>query len=105
MRYAAGDDRVTTCDGQRLAERMLGDSIGANLVMMGFAFQHGLVPVSVEALERAIELNGVAIQMNKSAFGLGRARGGRSGGARPGSSARRRRTRQDPTRRRRRSTR
>jgi indolepyruvate ferredoxin oxidoreductase len=72
MRFAAGPDSVTTCDGQLLAERMLGDSIGANLVMMGFAFQKGFVPVSAEALERAIELNGVAIEMNKSAFAIGR---------------------------------
>jgi indolepyruvate ferredoxin oxidoreductase len=72
MRFAAGEDRVVTCDGQMLAERMLGDSIGANLVMMGFAWQQGLIPVSLDALHRAIELNGVAIPMNKAAVALGR---------------------------------
>ncbi|MEP6701407.1 MAG: indolepyruvate ferredoxin oxidoreductase family protein [Betaproteobacteria bacterium] len=72
MRFAAGPERVTTCDAQMLAERMLGDSIGANLVMMGFAWQLGLIPVSLEAIERAIELNGVAIPMNKAAVALGR---------------------------------
>jgi indolepyruvate ferredoxin oxidoreductase len=72
MRFAAGADRVVTCDAQTLAERALGDSIGANLLMMGFAWQQGSIPLSREALERAIELNGVAVAMNHAAFGLGR---------------------------------
>ena len=50
----------------------MGDSIGANLLMMGFAWQQGAIPLSREALERAIELNGVAVPMNHVAFGLGR---------------------------------
>ena len=72
MRFAAGAERVSTCDAQMLAQRVVGDTIGANLVLMGFAWQRGLIPVSREALERAIELNGVAVDMNKKAFALGR---------------------------------
>ena len=72
MRFAAGSERVSTCDAQTLAQRLIGDSIGANLLLMGFAWQQGLIPVSREALERAIELNGVAVDMNKKAFALGR---------------------------------
>jgi indolepyruvate ferredoxin oxidoreductase len=72
MRFAAGADRVDTCDAQTLAQRVIGDTVGANLVLMGYAWQHGLIPVSREALDRAIELNGVAIDMNKKAFALGR---------------------------------
>ena len=61
MRFAAGADRVVTCDGQALAQRFLGDTIAANVLLMGFAWQRGLVPVSLAALDRAIELNGVAV--------------------------------------------
>ncbi|MFC5769489.1 indolepyruvate ferredoxin oxidoreductase family protein [Thauera sinica] len=72
MRFAAGDDRVQTCDAQMLAQRLLGDTAGANVLLLGYAWQRGLVPVSVEALDRAIELNGVAVQANLAAFRLGR---------------------------------
>ena len=72
MRFAAGADRVHTCDAQAIAARMLGDTIGANILMLGYAWQLGLVPVSLAALERAIELNGVAVAMNHNAFRLGR---------------------------------
>ena len=72
MRHAAGDDRVTACDAQRLSQQLLGDTIGANIVMFGFAWQQGAVPLGLDAIERAIELNGTAVAMNKSAFALGR---------------------------------
>ncbi|MDQ4061354.1 MAG: indolepyruvate ferredoxin oxidoreductase family protein, partial [Pseudomonadota bacterium] len=67
-----GADAVTSLDASRLAMALLGDSIGANMLMVGFALQHGLLPVSAEAVERAIELNGAAVDMNKAAFRLGR---------------------------------
>jgi indolepyruvate ferredoxin oxidoreductase len=72
MRFAAGADRVQTCDAQALAQRLLGDTAGANILLLGYAWQLGLVPVSVAALDRAIELNGVAVDANRSAFRLGR---------------------------------
>ncbi len=59
-------------NAQQVAASVLGDPIGANILMMGAAWQLGLVPVSLEALMRAIELNGVAVEMNKKAFMLGR---------------------------------
>ncbi|SDV48615.1 indolepyruvate ferredoxin oxidoreductase family protein [Chitinasiproducens palmae] len=71
MRDAAGGDLVS-CDAQALAQRYLGDTITANILMLGFAWQQGLVPVSLPALMRAIELNGVAVPMNKLAFNIGR---------------------------------
>jgi indolepyruvate ferredoxin oxidoreductase len=43
----------------------MGDSIATNLFMLGFAWQKGCVPVSEEALLRAIELNGVAVEDNR----------------------------------------
>ena len=72
LRFAAGDDRVETLDAQALAETFLGDSIVSNILALGFAWQRGLVPVSEQALLRAIELNGVGVDNNKLAFSLGR---------------------------------
>ena len=64
--------QVHYVDASRLATALLGDSIASNLFMLGFAFQQGLVPLSYAALEHAIELNGVAVDMNKAAFLWGR---------------------------------
>jgi indolepyruvate ferredoxin oxidoreductase len=50
----------------------MGDSIATNPFMLGFAFQKGAIPLSLEALLRAIEINGAAIEMNKQAFTWGR---------------------------------
>ncbi len=70
--FAAGADAVETFDAQTLAEDFLGDTIVANILALGFAWQRGLVPVSLEALTRAIELNNVAVATNQLAFSLGR---------------------------------
>ncbi len=72
LRFAAGDDYIETFDAQVLAQHFLGDTMGANMVALGFAWQQGCVPVSLTALERAIELNGVEVAMNRSALGIGR---------------------------------
>ena len=69
---ALGGGAVEMIDATRLATALLGDAIGANLFMAGFAYQRGLVPVGAGAIERAIELNGVAVEMNKAAFDWGR---------------------------------
>ncbi|MCR9136647.1 MAG: indolepyruvate ferredoxin oxidoreductase family protein [Alphaproteobacteria bacterium] len=55
-----------------LSEALLGDTVYANMLMLGFAWQDGLVPVSIDALRRAIELNGVAVETNLKAFDWGR---------------------------------
>ncbi|MBK9133021.1 MAG: indolepyruvate ferredoxin oxidoreductase family protein [Betaproteobacteria bacterium] len=72
LRFAAGAERVETFDAQALATDFLGDTVTANVLALGFAWQRGLVPVSLPALERAVELNGVAVEANKLAFALGR---------------------------------
>jgi len=54
------------------AELLLGDTIATNIMMLGYAYQKGLLPLSAEAIEKAIEVNGVAIKMNTEAFRLGR---------------------------------
>ncbi|MEQ9125405.1 MAG: 2-oxoacid:acceptor oxidoreductase family protein, partial [Alphaproteobacteria bacterium] len=59
-------------DGTELATTLMGDSIATNLFMTGYAWQKGLIPLSLEAIDRAIELNGVGIDMNKRAFQWGR---------------------------------
>lgn len=59
-------------DATQFAEALLGDSIGTNLLLLGHAFQLGLIPLRIESIERAIDLNGVATQMNRRAFALGR---------------------------------
>ncbi|MCP5151041.1 MAG: indolepyruvate ferredoxin oxidoreductase family protein [Ectothiorhodospiraceae bacterium] len=68
----AGAGAVEAVDATRIATRLLGDSIATNLFMLGFAFQRGLVPVAAESIERAIVLNGVAVEMNRAAFEWGR---------------------------------
>ena len=72
LEFAAGVQQVETFEAQALAEAFLGDSIVSNILAMGYAWQRGLIPVSLAALQRAIELNGVAVQANQLAFSLGR---------------------------------
>jgi len=72
LRKAAGDNSTEFVDAYRIATKLLGDSIASNLFMLGYAWQKGLIPLSREAIERAIELNAVAIEFNKQAFLWGR---------------------------------
>ncbi|HCH24777.1 MAG TPA: indolepyruvate ferredoxin oxidoreductase family protein [Oceanospirillaceae bacterium] len=62
----------TFMDFHKLAVRYLGDAIYANTMMLGFALQKGLLPVTIEAIEQAIALNGVSIERNLQALELGR---------------------------------
>ncbi len=64
--------RVDFVDASALATRLLGDAVAANVFMLGFAYQKGHVPVSAEALLKAIEINGVAVKSNQAAFRWGR---------------------------------
>ena len=59
-------------DFTKPAEALLGDSIATNIMMLGYAYQKGLLPLSAAAIEQAIEVNGVSIKMNTEAFRLGR---------------------------------
>ncbi len=69
---AVGEEGADFIEATRLATALLGDSIATNLFTLGYAWQKGLVPVSGEAILRAIELNAVAITFNKEAFLWGR---------------------------------
>src|SRR5262249_23010516 len=59
-------------DATQTAAALFGNSLGANMFMLGFACQHGALPVSAEAVEKAIQLNGEAVAMNVAAFRWGR---------------------------------
>jgi len=69
---AAGADQVDFVAATRLARALMGDAIASNLFIVGYAYQKGLLPVSAEAIEKAIELNGVAVAMNSESFTWGR---------------------------------
>jgi indolepyruvate ferredoxin oxidoreductase len=69
---AAGTEKCNFVDATRLANALLGNAISANIFLVGYAYQIGALPISAEAIERAIELNGEAVEMNKAAFRYGR---------------------------------
>jgi indolepyruvate ferredoxin oxidoreductase len=69
---SAGAARSNFIDASRLATALLGNSIGGNMFMLGYAYQVGALPLSAEAVEKAIEMNGEAVPMNIAAFRYGR---------------------------------
>lgn len=72
IEQVAGPENVRAIDANALAEQLFGDAVFANIVMLGHAWQQGLVPVGLDALHHAIELNGVAVGRNRQAFAAGR---------------------------------
>lgn len=72
LRRAAGEDAVEMVAATDLATALLGDAIAANMFLLGHAWQRGLVPIGLSAIDKAIELNGTGIAMNRAAFGWGR---------------------------------
>jgi indolepyruvate ferredoxin oxidoreductase len=69
---AAGAERVNAFPATRLATQLFGDAIAANMLMLGYALQQGWLPVSLQAIQRAIEINGVAVASNLAALDWGR---------------------------------
>jgi indolepyruvate ferredoxin oxidoreductase len=67
-----GQGNTDFLDATGIATAILGDSIATNLFMMGYAWQKGLIPLSLDALNQAIALNGVAVEANTRAFNWGR---------------------------------
>ncbi|MEZ5845040.1 MAG: indolepyruvate ferredoxin oxidoreductase family protein [Hyphomicrobiaceae bacterium] len=63
---------LTMLDAHDIAVKLFGDSIAANMLLLGVAHQLGHVPIGAEAIEEAIRLNGAAVEMNLAAFGVGR---------------------------------
>jgi len=68
----AGRERTHFVDATRAANALFGSSIGANIFLVGYAYQLGAVPLAAASIEQAIELNGEAVEMNKAAFYWGR---------------------------------
>ncbi len=63
---------IHSLDAHTLAERLFGDSIYSNMLLMGLAYQLGHVPIPAASIEEAIELNGAAVETNRQAFRFGR---------------------------------
>jgi indolepyruvate ferredoxin oxidoreductase len=69
---SVGEGAADFIDATKLATALMGDSIAANLFMLGYAWQRGRIPLKEESLLRAIELNGVAVASNKKSLLWGR---------------------------------
>ncbi|MES2770678.1 MAG: indolepyruvate ferredoxin oxidoreductase family protein [Pseudomonadota bacterium] len=69
---ACGKDQVLFLDTQQMATRLMGDALYGNLFLLGVAWQQGLVPLSLAAIDKSIELNGAAVEQNRKAFTWGR---------------------------------
>ncbi|MFP4237745.1 MAG: indolepyruvate ferredoxin oxidoreductase family protein [Rhodosalinus sp.] len=65
-------DRLQSFDATELAAKVMGDSIFSNMIVLGAAWQRGLLPVGREAIREAIRLNGAAVEANLRAFEVGR---------------------------------
>jgi indolepyruvate ferredoxin oxidoreductase len=72
IRVAISDEKTVLSDTTEIARQILGDTIGANMIVLGMALQKGYLPISVESVFRAIEEIGVAPDRNRLAVNLGR---------------------------------
>jgi len=72
LRARIGEPALIMLDGTHLAEKYLGDAIYANVLMLGAAWQAGLVPLGLEALEQSVRLNGAGVEGNLLALKIGR---------------------------------
>jgi indolepyruvate ferredoxin oxidoreductase len=71
-RATRGDDAVVVA-AETVSERLFSDHMPVNMILVGAALQHGCLPLDPAAVERAIELNGAAVETNRAAFRWGRA--------------------------------
>ncbi|MBC7804444.1 MAG: indolepyruvate ferredoxin oxidoreductase family protein, partial [Candidatus Parcubacteria bacterium] len=69
---ACGGSNADFVPAAELATALMGDSIATNMFMLGYAYQKGWVPLSAAALERSIDLNGIAVEFNRKSFVWGR---------------------------------
>ena len=72
IRARAGKAPLHAIDAHEIAVVEFGDSIFANMILLGFAYQLGHLPIAAAAIEEAIRLNGAAVETNTRAFRLGR---------------------------------
>jgi indolepyruvate ferredoxin oxidoreductase len=69
---ACGEGNVDFLDANKIAVALMGDAIYTNPFILGYAFQKGWLPLTHDSLVRSIELNGTAVEANKTAFEWGR---------------------------------
>ena len=69
---STGDNLCEFVAATEVATALMGDAIATNIFMLGYAFQRGLIPLGLDALLRAIELNGIAVKTGKRTFAWGR---------------------------------
>jgi indolepyruvate ferredoxin oxidoreductase len=69
---ACGEGNTLFLDTTEMSRRLMGDSLYTNLLLLGVAWQRGLVPLSLAAIDKAIELNAAAVEQNRTAFLWGR---------------------------------
>jgi indolepyruvate ferredoxin oxidoreductase len=72
IRACVAPERLHSIDATTVALKLLGNTLGANFFLVGYALQAGGLPLTLESIERAIELNGQAVEFNKRALALGR---------------------------------
>lgn len=73
IKQAAGEAYAILVDASAAADALFANGLATNMLMLGLAYQRGGIPLSAEALEKAIVLNGQAVEMNVAAFRWGRA--------------------------------
>ncbi len=69
---AAGKERTHFIDANRIATALFGSTLASNIFLVGYAYQLGAIPLSADAIEQAIALNGEAVKVNTAAFRFGR---------------------------------
>jgi indolepyruvate ferredoxin oxidoreductase len=69
---ACGEGNTLFLDTAAMSRRLMGDALYGNLLLLGVAWQRGLVPLSLAAIDQAIELNAAAVEQNRQAFLWGR---------------------------------
>lgn len=72
LEEAVGSEATHFLDATRFAVALTGDALATNILLLGCAYQLGMIPISAQALMRAIEINGAAVDANKRAFQWGR---------------------------------
>jgi indolepyruvate ferredoxin oxidoreductase len=72
VRHASGGEMLGSLDAHKRVQDEFGDTTAVNMVLIGHAWQQGLIPVSKAAIFQAIALNGVAVETNRRAFAFGR---------------------------------
>jgi len=72
LKACTKNDNTKMFSASQISVKLLGDTLGANLLLTGFAWQSGLIPIKEAHIFEAIELNGVAVEWNKEAFAWGR---------------------------------